>query len=229
MKKISCLILVVFSLWMAKPTMAAGPLLKFTPSSGSYTNGSTFTVSLGVDSGTEKSAAVDAWVTFDSAKLEVVSIETASNPAFSFALGKNIYNDTGKFDVSCASTDMGTYTATILSGDLVSVTFRAKATGTANVNFSCVTGSTVDSNIFNMEAVDVIACASNVGGVYTITAGSDSGTTDTSPTSTPVPTSSTSTTTTSEELPRTGSMGTTIGLMIFGIVGVLTSFALRFL
>lgn len=221
MKKILGLILVVFSLIMARPAIAAGPLLKFSPSTGSYNNGDTFSVTIGVDSGTEKSQGVDAWVTFDATKLEVVSIEKAATPAFPFALGKNIYNDTGKFDISCTSTDMGTYEATTLLGDLVVVTFRAKSTGTVNVNFTCTAGSTIDSNIFNMSALDVINCATNVNGVYTINAG---GGTTADPTATPVPSSGDD-----EVLPQTGGIGTTLGLLIFGIVGVLSSLALRFL
>jgi len=223
MKKILGLILVVFSLWMVKPVMAAGPMLKFVPSSGSYTNGSTFSVTIGVDSGTEKSQGVDAWATFDSSKLEVLSIETAANPAFRFALGKNIYNDTGKFDISCTSTDMGTYEATAISGDLVVVTFRAKATGTVNVNFTCTAGSTIDSNIFNMSATDVINCTTNQNGVYIIT---DSGS---NPTSSPTSVPTSPPTSGGEELPKTGGIGMTLGLMIFGIVGILSSLALRFL
>lgn len=226
MKKIFCLILLLLNLIVVRPAYAAGPMLKFTPSSGTYTNGSTFQVTLGVDSGTEKSQGVDAWVTFDSNLLEVVSIETAPTPAFSFALGKNIYNDTGKFDISCSSTDMGTYEAKTLLGDLVVVTFRAKTTGTANVNFSCTAGSTIDSNIFNMSASDVINCALNQNGVYTIQAG---GGTTADPTATPTPTTSGGDTSNDEELPQTGVVETTVALLVFGLVGVLASLALRFL
>lgn len=223
MKKILCLIIFVLSLVMVRPAFAAGPMLKFSPSSGTYTNGETFKITIGVDSGTEKSQGVDAWATFDPAKLEVVSIENAATPAFAFALGKNIYNDTGKFDISCSSTDMGTYEAKALLGDLVVVTFRAKGTGTANVNFVCTAGSTIDSNIFNMTASDVINCALNQNGVYTINASSSTA----DPTATPVP--ATTTSDTDEELPQTGSVETTIGLLVFGLVGVLASMALRFL
>ena len=223
MKKILALTLVLFGLLSASPVMAVEPMLKFVPSTGSYANGETFKVTIGVDSGTETSQGVDAWVSFDASKLEVVSIDTAPNPAFSFALGKNIYNDTGKFDISCTSTDMGTYQATVLSGDLVVVTFRAKATGTVNVNFTCAAGSTIDSNIFNMTADDVIDCASNQNGTYTITAGSDI---DPEPTSV---TTTTTETTETTELPQTGGVETTIGLLIFGVVGLLSSLALRFL
>jgi len=223
MKKIFCLTLLVFTLLSSKVVLAAGPLLKFSPSTGNYTKGSTFTVTIGVDSGTEKSQAVDAWVTFDSSKLEVESIDTASNPAFSFTLGKNIYNSSGKFDISLASTDMSTYNATVISGDLVTVTFKALSTGTVNVNFSCTSGLTTDSNIFNSASSDVIVCGSNVNGTYTITDSSSSSSSSSSTaTSTPTPT-------TTSTLPSTGSVGTTIGLMVFAVVGVLSSLALRFL
>jgi len=222
MKKIFCLILVVFSLWSVTPVLAAGPMLKFSPISGSYTNGSTFQVTVGVDSGTEKSQAVDAWVTFDAAKLEVVSIDQASSPAFSFTLGKNIYNSEGKFDLSCVSNDMSTYTSTVLNGDLAVVTFKAKATGTAAVNFTCQQGSTIDSNIFNTASSDVITCASNQNASFTITSG---GAAD----PTAAPTSEPESGATTATLPQTGSTATTIGLLIFGMVGILSSWALRFL
>lgn len=222
MKKIFCLILTLCSLILVKPVMASGPYLKFSPSTGTYTNGSTFTVTIGVDSGSEKSQAVDAWVTFDSSKLEVESIDTASSPAFSFSLGKNIYNSSGKFDISLASTDMSTYNATVISGDLVTVTFKALSTGTVNVNFSCTSGSTTDSNIFNVSSSDVINCASNINGTYTITDSSSSSSSSSSSTSTPTPT-------TASTLPKTGNIGTTVGLMVFAVVGVLSSLALRFL
>jgi hypothetical protein len=223
MKKIFCLILVIVGLMMVRPVMATGPLLKFSPSTGSYANGSTFVVTVGVDSGTEKSQAVDAWVTFDASKLEVESIDTVSNPPFVFTLGKNIYNSSGKFDISLASTDMSTYNATTISGDLVNITFKALATGTANVNFTCTAGSTTDSNIFNTSSNDVIDCPSNINATYTITdSGSSSDSSSTAPTSTPVPTSTST-------LPSTGNVGMTIGLMVFAAVGVLSSLALRFL
>lgn len=223
MKKIFCLILIVCVLFLAQPVVAAGPNLYFTPSTESHTNGSTFSVIIGVNSGTEKSQAVDAWVTFDSSKLEVQSIETASNPAFVFSLGKNIYNSSGKFDITLASTDMSTYNAAVISGNLVTVTFKALSTGTANVNFTCASGSTTDSNIFNTSSSDVIDCASNVNGVYTITDSSSSSSSSSSTTtSTPTPTSTST-------LPKTGDVGTTVGLMVFAVVGILSSLALRFL
>jgi hypothetical protein len=219
MKKIFCLFLVVlFGLGVVKPVLAAGPMINFSPSSGTYTKGDTFKVTIKVNSGIEKSQAVDAWATFDKEKLEVVSIEKAASPAFSFSLGQNFYNDTGKFNATCSSLDLSSFTATVLNGDLVVITLKAKAVGTAKVDFVCQAGVTTDSNVFNVDFADVIDCASNVNGVYTITEGGGS---DPDPTAIP--------TITGTELPKTGVIGGTLGLIIFGIVGVLSSLALRFL
>lgn len=223
MKKILGSILIVLVLLTAKPALAAGPMLKFVPSTGTYTNGNTFKVNIGVDSGTEKVQGVDVVATFDASKVEVVSIEALDNETFQFVMDKNIYNDTGKFTLWFTAMSQGSYDATVITGDLATVTFRPKTTGTINVNYACTAGSTIDSNINNMSAVDVINCASNINGVYTITAGSDN-TAD--PTATPVPSTDEEDETT---LPQTGGVGTTIGLLIFGIVGILSSLALRFL
>lgn len=227
MKKIFCLVLAIFSLGMIKPVMAAGPMLKLVPSSGSYTNGSNFTVTIGIDSGTEKVQAVDAWVTFDASKLEVISVIKATNPAFEFNMGAaNIDNPGGKFDVTFNPSAGGAaFEATAVSGDLAVITFKAKTTGTANVNFTCTSGSYTDSNILNLATNEVIDCASNINGSYTIT---DGGSTNPSPTAVPtaVPTTST---TTNNELPKTGAVETTIALMIFGFVSLLSSLALKFL
>jgi len=200
----------------------AGPMLKLSPSSESHENGSTFKITVGVDSGTAKSMAVDTFLTFDSAKLEVVSIDLPSTPAFVYTMGKNIYNADGKFDMSFnPSGDAVLSESLAIKGDLAVVTFKAKSTGSAAVNFTCTAGSTIDTNIFDITGNDVIDCASNVNGSYTITAG-----TGTNPTSTPVIGEVTAA---AGELPRTGGLSTTLGLMIFGLVGTLAGVALRWL
>lgn len=225
MKKIFCLSLILFAFIGVQPAMAAGPMLKFTPSSGSYDLNSTFKVTIGIDSGTEKTQAVDVWSTFDASKLKVVSIVKAATPAFDFAMGEaNIDNTAGKFSVLFSpSAGSASFEATTVAGDLAVVTFETKSAGTAAVNFTCSSGSTIDSNIFNTATNDVINCALNQNGSYTISSsgGSTSGVT---PTDAPV-----NTETTSSELPRTGSVGTTIALLVFAVVGVLSSFALKFL
>ena len=222
------LILFLVLLFEVKSAVAvmAGPMLKLSPGSGTYNNGSTFEVTIQVDSGTAKSMAVDAWLTFDANKLEVVSIENPASPAFANTMGKNIYNSDGKMDMSFnASGDSTLSESTVIKGDLAVIKFRAKNTGTAQVNFTCQSGSSIDTNIFDIQSVDVIDCASNQNGSYTITGGGSE------PTSTPVPPQATVTPNdgSGAELPQTGSVGTTIGLLIFGIVGLIAGTILKWL
>ncbi len=229
MKKFCLALLLLLTLTPVEAVLA-GPMLKLTSPTGSYENGATFKVTVGVDSGTAKSMAVDAFMTFDSAKLEVVSIEAPTTPAFVFSMGKNIYNTDGKFDMSFnPSGDAVLSDSTAIKGDLAVVTFRAKSTGTAAVNFTCTAGSTIDTNIFDTLGNDVIDCASNINGSYTITAGSSSGgSSTTAPTTVPT-TVVNNVTSAPGELPRTGGFETTLGLMIFGLVGALAGVALRWL
>jgi len=214
----------------ASNAVVAGPMLKLTPSSGSHNNGSTFEVTVGVDSGTAKSMAVDAFLTFDASKLEVVSIENPASPAFVFTMGKNIYNSDGKIDMSFnPSGDSTLSESTVIKGDLAVIKFKAKNIGTARVDFTCQAGSTIDTNIFDNQGIDVIDCASNQDGSYAIIAGGG----NPEPTSPPGETSNPQPTVTpsagGSELPRAGGVGTTIGLLIFGIVGVLAGTILKWL
>lgn len=221
---------IIFAVLLLLATTAkavhAGPMLKLSPSNESHENGSTFDVLLGVDSGTNKSIAVDAWVTFDPAKLEVVSINAVSSPAFANTMAPQIHNADGAFDISFnASGDSVLSEAVPIKGDLVTIKFKAKSTGTADVRFTCTAGSTIDTNIFDTTGNDVIDCASNVNGSYNITSGSG-GNNNTNPTSTPV---INNVTTAPGELPRTGGFETTLGLMIFGLVGAMAGVALKWL
>ena len=239
--KIGLFLLFMFCGFGCQPVLAA-PHFTLTPSTGSFTNGNNFTVTIAVDSGTEKSSALDVWGIFDSAKLEVVSIVKAANPAFSFELLQNIYNTTGKFDFSCTPTEMINFEDKVLTGDLVVVTFKAKSTGVASVAFSCTAGSTVDSNIFKASGIDVIDCTANQSGSYTIVAAAGTTTTVTTaptPTTATTTTATTSTTTSSAtatptptavtQLPKAGGAASTLGLIVFGAVSVLGAFFLRIL
>ncbi len=219
MKRVVLLFLLVF-LVSARGVGAAGPMLKFVPTNTTYVPGQNFDVVLGVDSGTERTAAVDAWVTFDPAQAEIVSIRAATNPAFPFTIMQNVYNDTGKFNISFNSTDSSSFEMKPSVGDLAVITVKPKSNGTINLNFVCTDGSQVDSNIFNFDGKEVLACSLNQNGVYT--------TTGAAPVATAAPTSASGTTVpTSTELPKTGAVENTIVLMVMGMIGVLSSLALR--
>lgn len=236
MKKVAvnifAFVLIAMLITVNARAVVAAPRLTLTPISGDYANGSTFTVSVGVNSDGEKSSAVDVWSTFDKAKLEVVSIVKSANPPFPFEMTPKFDNVAGTFQFSCVSTNMSAFDDVVINGELAVVTFKAKAVGTAALNFTCTPGSTVDSNIFNSDINDVISCSANSVGSYNITAGA-SGTT---PTLTPTPTPTLTTTpastdsitsapttdlgTTSTTLPQTGAVSSTIGLIIFGVIGL---------
>ena len=218
--RLTLLLVLIMLFWVhgIKAAVAA-PRLTLTPASGSYSNGTQFTVTIGVETDSQKSAGVDVWATFDATKLEVSGIRQISNAAYGFAqISPNIDNTNGKFDMSFVSNSTSTYDATALTGALAEVTFRAKATGTASLNFTC-SKEFVDSNIISSDTTntDLIDCASNQSGSYTITAGVGGDST------------TTTTTTTTSTLPQTGVSTPTVLMMVVGVVSVLSALVLRLL
>ena len=209
----------------------AAPHFTFTPTSGTYSVGSTFAVTLGVDSDTEKVVAMDVVGTFDKDRLELVSIDkiTTPDPAFQFSYDANtaiIHNDTGRFEVTLSPVGSSVFDGIVAKQGLLTLYFRPKASGTAALNLVCQQGAVNDSNILNPSSVDAVVCASNQSGSYTIQPAVGGVTT------TPAPTSATTTPVQSgetAELPQTGAVGTTVGLIVFGAVSVLSALFLRLL
>lgn len=229
MKKTALILILSFSfLGLSVRAVSAAAHLTVSPTSGTYSVGGTFKVTLGVDSGSDTVGGVDGVGTYDSAKLELTSIEQASAMVFSSSEdGGNCAIDktasAGKFSFSCYSnSSVGDKVA---KGDLVVITFKGKATGTAALNYTCASGSTTDSNIVKSSTVtDVIGCSENQSGSYTINS-SSSGSSDTT---TSAPTA-TGTITASSELPKTGGVGVTLGLVAFGLVSLISALFLKFL
>lgn len=209
-------ILVVVFLMSGRVVLAA-PHFTFTPSSGSYTVGSNFSVNLGINSESENVGGADLVGTFDASRLEIVSI-TKANVEHSFSFEYNsgstpiIDNNAGKFEITLNPTSSSVFDYKPANEALLTINFKAKATGTADLNLTCQQGSVADTNIINDKAADVVTCSSNQSGSYNITSGGSN------PTSAPTPTKTTTTTTT--QLPRTGGIGSTVGLVVFGAVSV---------
>lgn len=233
MKK-SVLILSLAFLLVSVKAVEAAPHLTVNPGSGSYSVGANFSVTLGIDSSGEIVGGADGMGTYDSARLELVSITTAANMVFantSSGGSCSIDNSAGagKFSFSCYSNDALSDVSVV--GDLVTITFKGKSSGTATLNYDCSTGSTTDSNIVKSSTVtDIINCASNQSGSYIMSE------TSTDPTSTPTPNSSSSSSSsdptsvpTSTELPQTGNLGVTLSLIAFGAVSLLSALFLKFL
>jgi len=211
----------------------AVPHFTLVPTSANETVGTNFVVTMGVDSDIEKVIGLDIQATFDAAKLEVVSIEKVASDTgyqFTYTAGQAIiHNDTGKFEVTLPSADSSVYTGVVAKQELLKITFRPKAAGVATLNYVCTAGSVADTNIINQSGNDVVDCASNQSGSYTIVAGDG-----TTPTSTPMPTPTsggssapTAVPTTTSQLPETGGLENTIALLVLGISGMMASWYLK--
>ena len=219
---------VLFLLSAGVSVVEAAPRLYFDPATASKNVGNEFTVTAKIDSDGEVVAGADGLGTYDSTRLELV--DAVQSPSVVFRDGCVVkLKSGGEFGFSCNS-GYGVDDVAV-SGDLVIFTFKAKATGTAKVDFSCTAGSTIDSNITKMSGsvVDIISCGSNGSGTYTIGEGSTSGSSDPAPAATNTPTLTPSSNSTSAELPQTGTVGVTVGLVVFGLVSLVSAVFLKFL
>lgn len=202
----------------------AGPYLSLNPATGNYIVGENFSVIAKMNSGGEIIGGADGVGTYDSTILDLVSIEKASSLVFSTTDDGGSCSisefEKGKFSFACYSNSNTSSNSN--SGDLVVFNFKAKAVGTGLVKFNCTQGLTTDTNVIKTEPVgDVIVCSENVNGSYVITAGSGEATTSTTTVSTEE--------SKGNELPKTGIIGGTLGLILFGAVSVVSAVFLKFL
>lgn len=232
MKKIFCLLVVLFLAWGVKPVLAVEPMLKLTPSTGTYTKGTSFEVTVGADTGIVETQAIDVWLKYDPAKVEIESVAEVDNLLENLGIqseAANIDTTNGKIDILLyPSLEIHPSQRTVVKGDLLKIKLKPKIAGTINFDFICKPGESGESSIFDgTTTADMINCPSNINGVYTIN--ESGGTSNPEPTAAPSDNGPTATPTQASELPQTGTVETTIGLMIFGIVSVLSSLALKFL
>lgn len=176
----------------------AGARLSLSPASGSYSNGDQFVVSVNVDTAGQDAMAVDALINFDSTRLEA---KTVTKGDFFGGFDYKIDASSGRITIySFSEQTLQTKSGT---GTVATITFAAKAVGTASVSFLCQAGGDTDSAIWNASANDLIDCPSNGSGSYTI--GSGGGTTAPTATRTPTTTSAPGApTATPSQLPATG-------------------------
>ena len=222
---------IVLGMVVLSPTRAwATPHFTLSPTSGNETVNQNFSVIMGVDSDTQKVIGIDMKASFDSSRLEVVSIEKGSIPddgyQFSYTSGQAIiHNDTGMFEVTLTPINQSALTGPIAKQELLKVTFRPKATGVATFNYVCQGSSVTETNIINDTGTDVVDCATNQSGSYTIAASSSS-----SPTSTPGSAVTTPTTgAVASALPSTGGVGDTVAMILVGLSSIAAAMYFKFL
>ena len=169
-------------LQLSRTTLAVGTATySLSPSSGSYANGSSLTVTVHENSGTDAINAVEADLTYDQTKLQFVSADTSTG---AFDNGLNPTGGSGSVKFSRAKNN------TTLTGDQIvgTVTFTAIAgSGTTNISFAGT------SEIIRQSDSTNIWDGTTTGGSYTLT-GASSGSSGSSGTGTTTPTSTTSTT-----------------------------------
>lgn len=151
--------------------VVAGPRFYFEPASGNYNQGSDFSVTVKIDTGQKEAMAGDAVINFDSSRLTVVQV---TNGGFFSGFDYDVESGSGRltiyaFSEQALQTKSGT-------GDLAVITFKVASGGTASVSFLCQAGNDTDSAIWDAQGNDLIDCAANGSGSYSLgQADSDSG------------------------------------------------------
>ncbi len=216
-KLVLCLFSIgIFSFLAPLVNSAFAASLQFDPVTVSTTVGQTFDVKLNANLGSDTVTSVDAYVLYDPSLLDVVSVSKGTLfPTVSQSLTQSGKAYVGALvdDPATAKTGMGT---------LATMTFKAKANGTATLKYDCTQGSTTDTNVNKNDAnsTDVVQCSSNGQSVVTIGGGGD--TTKGALTATSVPTQA-------SKLPQSG-IASNIGTMgMFGTILVIVGFGVKLL
>ncbi len=155
------------------PIPTSSAYLYFNPQNQNQKIGDTFQVTAGVNSLSNIIGGVDVVGTFDSSKLELISINKSSSMVFNKGDCSILKKDniTGNFSLSCFVDNSSQVMA--VKGNLVNLTFKAKLVGSAKIQFVCKQNSLNDSNIVNLSDVkDLIACDRNINANIVITSGS---------------------------------------------------------
>jgi len=200
----------------------AAPHFVFSPTTKAVSSGEELELDVKMESGTVKVAGADALVEYDTTRLDFVSV-TAVTSSFSYetAAFKATQPKSNQVYVNMMKPDTESMlNSSVVSGVVYKIKFRAKSSGTATVKFVCTDAMINESNILEMSGQvpeDKISCTENVNGSYEV--GAVGGITN--PTSTP------RATTTAATLPKTGSTGVTVGLMIMGTIGMIGAWFLK--
>ncbi len=129
------------------PSVASAATLSVSPSSGSYAVGRTFSVSIGVSSVDQAMNAASGVLSFPANKLEVVSISKTGSIFSLWVQEPSFSNTAGTVSFAGIVLNPG-FTGTY--GRILSVSFRAKATGSATLSFSSTSVLANDGNGTNI-------------------------------------------------------------------------------
>ncbi|MEM3062755.1 MAG: fibronectin type III domain-containing protein [Nitrososphaerota archaeon] len=176
--KLQSTILAIFlvSFWLI-PTATEGVLvgntnnatLSLNPQSGIYKVGTTFSIDINVNTAGQSVVAVAAYLTFNPALFEVVSIDT-TNSVFSLEAEKTIDNVNGKVKITRGQPTPGVNTA---NGKVATVMIKGKSAVSPvsdNFNFDFTAGASNDSNVILNNALGTDILSGVYNGRYTLDA-----------------------------------------------------------
>ncbi|MCL4374469.1 cohesin domain-containing protein [Patescibacteria group bacterium] len=187
--------------------------LKFDQTTLSLTVGQTVDVAVVADIGSDQARTVDAYITYDPSILEAQQV---TDGTFFPTVSSNITS--GKVYIAGLVNDP--VTTKTGSGTLATITFKALAAGTGTISVLCQAGASQTSIITknDLNATNIIECASN--GTVAVTVGGGGGsTTTTTPTAYPTIT----------QLPRTGFFDQVVHFSVPGVMLILVGSGLRLL
>ncbi len=132
-KKIAATASLVLMLVFALPsTVFASASLYFSPASGSYKLGKTFSVGVYVSSPSQSSNAYSGNISFDQDVLNVTSVSKAGSIITIWAKDPSYSNSSGSISFEGIVTNPG-YTGS--AGKLITITFTSRSAGNGNVHF----------------------------------------------------------------------------------------------
>jgi LPXTG-motif cell wall-anchored protein len=208
MKKIGILLVLVFALlFNSFPSVyaAGSATLGFSQSTFTTSVGSTFTVGITVNPGTDAISSTDAHVTYDSTVLEAQSVTAGT-----YFPSVNQTITAGKVSIFASVIDPAS--SKTGQGTIATITFKGLKIGTDNLVLFCDTTAYNTSKVIrdDADATNIISCAQSGTATVTVGAGgSDSLTPTTSPlVDTPTPIT---------QLPTTGFVE---DLSMYGLIGV---------
>jgi len=117
----------VIAVFIMSASIASAATVEYSPSTGTYSNGQSFTVSIRTNPQGKSVNAVEAQLSFDNTKLSVVSLSKTGS-VFS------LWTTEPKFSNSAGTIDFGGGSPTPFSAtsNLITITFRATAEGSAD-------------------------------------------------------------------------------------------------
>lgn len=198
--------------------------LGFDSASSQTAVGSTTTVAVTINAGTEEISGTDIYVSFDSTKLELQSVTAGSYfPTVTNTPG------TGSVYISGVIANPGEFKTG--SGTVAQLVFKGLAAGTTTLSFDCNLTQADTSKIIknDINATNVIDCSAL--GSHTVTIGEGTGatgTTGTTGTSTST-TTTTSTTYSPTSLPQSGVYDSVLQYSVAGVALLLVGIALKFI